>query len=187
MGHAGKDEPQRRARLERLPRVTAQYLRCVPVYQIAQVEGVSTHTIYRDLKYARKVWMKSASANMHKHIAKELAKLDVIEREAWECHELQKKKQFSTRKTTNESGETTNEIRKKSPMLAATWMQVILNCMERRAKLLKLDSDEHSHAGVMQATIVEVVVDTPEQVKQIISYKQFQALTDQSEVVAEGE
>ena len=170
-------------RLERLPRVTAQYLRCVPVFKIAAAEKVTPKAIYRDLAFARKVWERQAGANMQKHIAKELAKLDEIEREAWSCHEQQKNKLYSVRKTFDvkegaTASDVSKEILKKTPQVSATWMQVILNCMDRRAKLLRLDSDEHNHAGVMQATIIEVVVDTPEQVNQIISYNQFQALAN---------
>lgn len=175
-------ERRKRASRARLGDVADLYLQCVPVHKIATKFNTTVKSIYRDLNNIRKMWAKHALTGAKGIIASELAKLDRIEREAWEMHERQKNDEITDRREkgmTPKGPISKRSKTKQTPKANAAWLQVILDCMEKRAKLLKLYDPDQSHTGVMRAMILEVVVENPEQVQKIISYDQFREMAAQ--------
>lgn len=90
--------PQNKKRviLERRSRVAEMYLRGMAQYLIAEELGVSTGQISQDLKKLATQWQASIDINMDEIKARELAKIDKLEKEyydAWirSCQEKTKK------------------------------------------------------------------------------------------------
>lgn len=184
-----ENEIKRRERLERLPKVKALYIEGYTVREIAAKMGVSRRLIYKDLDLAKREWVKEF-VDTGKAIAhKQLATLDVVQREAFERYRMSLKDEVAidtgqvTVEKAGEAGEPavnqTTRSRKKSVKKQngdPRWFSIILHCIAERRQLLRLgDPDANQDEdGAMQTEIVEVVVSSPDEVKQIISYKQFQ-------------
>lgn len=111
-------------------------------HAIASKMNVSQKTVWRDLEVIRKQWRERSVEILDEIKARELAKLDKIENAAWECFyrsigthekrvaELRPGKQggkFSKIETEELNGD-------------PRWLTVILNCQERRAKILGSDA-----------------------------------------------
>ncbi len=79
--HRKMEVSERRAKVARL--YMAGKLQC----DIAQEFEVSQPTISLDLAAVRKEWLEQANAKTEARYAEELAKIDNIERQAWECFE----------------------------------------------------------------------------------------------------
>jgi hypothetical protein len=69
--------------LQRRKRVADLYLRGVPQHEIAAREGVDPAQITRDLAAIRKEWRAQAVEALATRKARELARIDTIEAEAW--------------------------------------------------------------------------------------------------------
>lgn len=175
-----ENEIKRRARLERLPRVKALYIEGFTVREIAAKEGVSRRLIYKDIELAKREWVKEF-VDTGKAIAnKQLATLDVVQREAFERYR-QSLTDAVEIDTTTTSSKANGKSRSRRMSLKKQngdprWFSIILHCIAERRQLLRLgDPDANQDEdGAMQTEIVEVVVSSPDEVKQIISYKQFQ-------------
>jgi hypothetical protein len=76
--------------LARRNRVSESYLRGTPQHIIAQQEKVDPGQITRDLAVLRAQWLRSSICNLDAHKSRELARLEVIEREAWAAWERSK-------------------------------------------------------------------------------------------------
>lgn len=184
-----ENEKRRRERLERLPRVKALYVEGYTTREIAALVGVSRRLIYKDLELAKREWVKEF-VDTGKAIAhKQLATLDVIQREAFERYRQSQKDEIAidTGVVTVEKdaegdkpaiNQTTRTKRKsvKKQNGDPRWFSIILHCIAERRQLLRLGDPEanQDEDGAMQTEVVEVVVSSPDQVKQIITYKEFQ-------------
>lgn len=176
-----EDAERRRKRMERLPRVTERHLRGMPVREIAAIEGVTPRVIYKDLELAMKRWAKMTRSNIKTILIKELAKLDQMERVAWEQHDESCKN--AREKTVTEldgargkATSTSKTTRKQNG--DPRWLNAILSCMQRRMELLTGEFEGKKEPGQMETQIVEVVVENPEQVAKIISYKQYEDISE---------
>jgi len=133
--------PQNRKKVieKRRAEVAEYYLKGVPQFKIAERLGVSKSQITRDLKKLSEGWQKSAMDDMSKIKARELAKLDVIEQEAWEawrrsCEEKTKK---AVKKKTYGKKEDTEQSQIKEQMIGdPRWHEIILKCVSKREEIL---------------------------------------------------
>lgn len=105
--------------LERRRRVAAAYQQGKFQHEIAEAEGVARSQIYRDLAWVRAQWLESATADFGARQAEELAKLDNLEREAWEAWERSRKDaetrhNETTRGRTDRNGNTLPDLTKSS-------------------------------------------------------------------------
>jgi len=125
--------------------VADRYLAGETMAEIAADLGLSTRQVSYDLKKVRERWQAAAFADIAEITAKELAKIDRIERKAWEAWE----KSCGERKST-----TTEQVAKplkdgvaiqekitesKQDLIGdPRFLEVVLRCIERRCKLLGL-------------------------------------------------
>ena len=96
---------KRRVILERRSKIAEMYLRGVAQYIIADELNISTSQVSRDLKKLAQQWRESALVNIDEVKAKELAKIDKLEKEyydAWvrSCQMKTKKSAKKKRLTT---------------------------------------------------------------------------------------
>jgi len=120
--------------------------------QIAEAMGLNFRTISHILKTIRTAWEKEAVLDMDKAKGKELAKLNKLELEywgAWERSKTQKEKTLSRRKISGKTKKSENDTNKEQTESAISkeqrdgnpaFLQGILNCIDRRCKLLGLDA-----------------------------------------------
>lgn len=73
------------ARAERRQRVASLYISGKSQMEIARIVNVTQGTISNDLAAVRKEWLASAVRDFDARISEELAKLEAIERAAWEA------------------------------------------------------------------------------------------------------
>ncbi len=137
--------------------IADRYVKGETQAQIGEAMGLNFRTISHHLKTIRDAWEKEAVLDIDKAKGKELAKLNKLELEywsAWERSKKQKEKTLSrskvtgkTRKSKKTEGEddtgkeqtesaTSKEQRDGNP----AFLQGILNCIDRRCKLLGLDA-----------------------------------------------
>jgi len=162
--------------LRHMAEVSRMFVRGFSVMQIADHTGIAHQEVQAYILRAREVWRERASQNIDAWMAEQLAKLDAVENEAW-CgwERSQKPEVTTTSESTNDTPPKRHEGRKTTIRHgAAGYLDLILRCIEARSKLLKLT--EPDVINVSQDTIVEVVVDSREQVQQIMQFGQFAKL-----------
>ena len=81
MALPGNDDAIRDQRRERVARL---YVSGKSQRAIAVIVGVSQPTVSNDLEEIRKQWLSDAKMNFAERQAKELAKIDAVEAEAWD-------------------------------------------------------------------------------------------------------
>ena len=130
-------------------RITAYYLKGEYQSAIAEKLGVTQQQISLDIKTIQARWRKSTTFNLDEHKAKELAKLDELEREYWRAW------LSSTEERTRERNKTTGtktpqgaiqsargEVSKETEQRDGNpaFLTGVLSCIDRRVKILGLDA-----------------------------------------------
>lgn len=160
------------ARLERMERVSSLYLRGYTQVEIASIIGVTHPTVISDLKDLRQYWLESQRWNFNEAMARELERIDVLEREAWaafrrSCLDVQK---TVIEKGIGEKGQPTKKRRKETVGQYGDprFLNVIKDCIDKRCKLLGLDAPikvEGQHEA-----IVEVIVTNREEAVSVADF-----------------
>jgi len=141
---------QQFAVLERRTKVSDLYLRGLSQWQIARELGIGQATVSRDLEALRVQWRESSSLAIDTILQRELAKIDLIEAEAWIAWERSKENRERTTKERS-SGETSA----KSKVVVVTegrlpdneFLKTVQWCISKRCEILGLDAPrklEHS-------------------------------------------
>lgn len=144
-GGKGTKKGRKRTRDERerdLAKIAEHYLRGYSHEQIAERVGLSRQQIGYDLKVLRERWRESQLAAIDEVKARELEKLDRMESELWEQWERSKGDR-TRRKVGTKSGAQAGETREmvtEERLGDPRYMQAILQCIEKRTKLLGLDA-----------------------------------------------
>src|SRR6516164_4440799 len=96
---AGRNAQERFRILERRKRVAAMYLQGMRQWEIARRIGVSQQCIAKGIGALEKEWLASAVVAIDAAKAKELARIDRLERVAWRAWQrsCQRKERASTR------------------------------------------------------------------------------------------
>lgn len=132
------------------------YLKGWQQNDIASEIGVDPSTITRDLQAIRKGWLESAQVDYGEAKAKELAKLDRMEREAWDAWEASKRPSQSVTKYSGEGRDvaiqTTQSIREGNPK----HLQTIQWCIDQRCKILGLIVTRHEVSGGDKPIVVSM-------------------------------
>jgi hypothetical protein len=146
-------------------KIAGMYLRGTSQYRIAEEMRCTREMVTYDLRAIREEWRKSAIFDINTARSQELARLDEIERECWAAWEESKRPKEATstrqrRKTGDgdEGGTTTQEAgrRVENREGNSIFMDKILECVDKRCKLLGLYAPtEMRHSGVV-STITEV-------------------------------
>jgi len=115
---------------------------------IAKELGINVSTVCRDLKTIQREWLKSTLMDFDAAKSKELAEIDLLEREYWQawtrsCEIAQSAK--TTKRPIGEDGEiaTVNiERTSKAQVGDPRFLQGVQWCIERRCKIIGIDSPE---------------------------------------------
>lgn len=103
--------------------------------------------ISRDLRAVQQEWLKESVRNFDVAKAKELAKIDILEREYW--HGWERSRQAKT-KTQSEKKETRGKAQQSARMMKEDmlgdprYLQGVQWCIDRRCQLLGLDAPKRS-------------------------------------------
>jgi len=126
-------------REENYVQITELYLRGKTQYEIAALLEISQSQVNYDLKVIQRQWRESTTMNLDEAKAKELARLDELERTFWAAWESSKTERTQARQEKNNAGATvkasmTKEQRDGNPAFLAG----VMGCIEQRCKLLGL-------------------------------------------------
>lgn len=119
------------------------YLQGYTQIEIAARLGRSVATVYRDLLPYIAQWREQASTDIAEIKAQELAATYQLQREYWEAWERSKtpRKTSTVRRAADGSGSGAEAIVRSEERIGdSRFLQGILACMERRARLLGLDA-----------------------------------------------
>lgn len=115
------------------------------VAQSADILGVSPSTISQDRRALLDMWQTVVEADVIEIVARELHKLEMQEAELWDAWQMSKmateddSREWNEKANGTQAGVTTIRERRISRVPEAKYMDLILKCQERRAKLLGLD------------------------------------------------
>jgi hypothetical protein len=148
---------KRLALLERRKKVAARYLRGQTQWEIARAFEVEQATISNDLKAIHAEWLKEATLDRGEWTARELARIDEVERQAWAAWaKSQEDAEVLRAKRRGDVAETEKIIKGQSG--DPCFLDIILKCIERRCGLLGLDAPKQLEFTERQSiTLVEVI------------------------------
>ena len=133
-------------REEDLVQITRLYLQGRTQRDIAEVVGVSQGQVNHDLKLIQTRWRESSIMDMNEAKQRELARLDILEREYWAAWEQSKNERTRARQESDGKSKdgkpnvvrATMEREKRDGNPA--FLAGVMSCIERRCKLLGLDA-----------------------------------------------
>lgn len=133
---------------ERRHQVAELYLKGWPQHKIAERIKVNQSQVSRDLKYLSQKWQESALNDIDAIKARELAKIDQLERhyfEGWE-RSIRKQRIEKTKKTKTGRKAAINETAKEEKEMVGDprFLDGVLKCIAKRAEILGLDSPQKS-------------------------------------------
>ncbi len=154
------------------------YLQKVPQTKIAKQLGISPATVTRDMKILVARWKDSSLSNINDKIHIELRTIDRVEAEAWTAWEKSKlDKTKRTDKVNAVHAKIRKDIADREGVVPGTeklietikstegrvgdprYLEVVARCIERRCKIMGLDSPErHEITGKDGAPIFEIVL-----------------------------
>ena len=134
--------------MKRRQQIAERYLRGEYQTTIAADLGINQAQVSRDLKAMRDLWLASAIRDFDAAKAQELAKIDAVERAAWQGWEKSTQdKEVSIQETDGTLDEKTKKPRMKKVSLrkegqagSPAFLSTILTCIERRCAILGLDA-----------------------------------------------
>jgi hypothetical protein len=150
---------------DRRRRVAEAYLRGVPQTQIAQAEGVHHGQISRDLAAVRKAWQADAAMAFGDHVARQLAKLDELERTYWTAWQQSKHDSKGAPEKTGgidldgtpiAAGQRVEGNEPGDPRFLAG----VESCIDKRCKILGLYSQKIEHTGNISHNVLVIEVET---------------------------
>lgn len=156
MARSTKDETKYTARREKVAQL---YLSGKTQNELAKLLDVNQSTISRDLEAIRKQWQERALIHFDEIKARELARIDRLEREYWEAWERsQEDAEIAKQIGTVKDGKLTDgraEKTKKGQSGNPSFLAGVQWCIEQRLKIfgvyeavkLKIDGDYHALAA----------------------------------------
>jgi hypothetical protein len=141
--------------IARRNRVAEEYLRGTPQFVIAQREKVDPSQITRDLEAVQEEWLRSSIQKLDAAKAKELARLDLVEREAWRGWERSEQDRQRTTKERIEaggpaaSGKKANQagsnrakvsVQTEGRLPENEYLRTVLTCVNKRCEILGINA-----------------------------------------------
>lgn len=148
-----RNKHERSAHLDYISRLMAQGYNLT---QIAERLDLSVNTVWNDAKKIKEGWQKRSDRNRGEVVAKELAKLDLIEHEAWKAWEKSKQEQ-RTRviKQVREQGRDSDKQYVEQRLTECTgdprYFTTLLQCHEKRCALLGIPDHSEAQAELQSA------------------------------------
>jgi hypothetical protein len=130
---------QRHASAEqRRQQIAALYLQGHYQSAITQQIGVSQQQVSYDLKALRKAWLASALRDFDALKSEQLARIDAVERAAWEAWERSRTPRTITVQETTQGEHPTTKasLRTKTQVGDARFLERVQKCLDQRADLL---------------------------------------------------
>jgi predicted transcriptional regulator len=115
--------------------------------QIADELSMTQAMVCRDVKALRAEWIEETKIDMSEALATELARIDNIEREAWEAWEESKKPAKVESQSVTEGQAQKVSVRRQHRTGDKRYMDIIMWCAEHRAKLLGLVKNKVAVGG----------------------------------------
>lgn len=119
--------------------VAERYMRGWSQRQIAKEVGVSQYTVFSDLQAIRKAWKESMIRDFDEAKARELEKIDLVEREAWAAWERSQRPSVSKRKGISGKG-IVDETKRTGQCGDDSFLGRVAWCITRRCAMLGLDA-----------------------------------------------
>ena len=119
------------------------YLRGRLQADIAQELGIGQATVSRDLKALQQEWQQSALVNIDAAKARELARVDELERTCWTEWEASKQEKHSTIREQVDGAQGTRkkaQMKQEERLGDPRYLQGVQWCIERRCKILGIDA-----------------------------------------------
>jgi hypothetical protein len=151
---AGRNAQERFRILERRKRVAAMYLQGMSQWEIGRQLGVTQQCIAKDVQALEKEWLASAVVDIDAAKAKELARVDRLERVAWGAwrRSCQKKEKATTRleKKLHEDAQLAKTVTSKATELRdgnPEYLKRVEWCISKRCELLRLNPPQRLEHG----------------------------------------
>lgn len=173
-----EDVLQADRRRERLEAVVKSYLMGKSVREIAILQKLTVQQVYGDIRLARKIWHKRNDRSADVLISEEIAKIDRIEAEAW-CGWLKSQQDAEESSIENDpTGKAIKAVKKtKGQAGDAKFLAIALGCVDKRCKMLKIGEYSTDESANDVAPLVEIVVESQEQIASIMEYGDYAKLT----------
>ncbi len=151
---AGRNAQERFQILERRKRVAAMYLQGMSQWEIGRQLGVTQQCIAKDVNALEKDWLASAVVAIDTAKAKELARIDRLERVAWRAwrRSCQRKEKATTRmeRKLDEDAQKAKTVTSKATELRdgnPEYLKRVEWCITKRCELLKLNPPQRLEHG----------------------------------------
>jgi hypothetical protein len=145
---------QERLRILQRRRVASMYLRGLSQWEIGRQLGVSQQCIAKDVAALEKEWLAAAVVDLDAAKAKELARIDRLERVAWRAWQrsCQRKERASTRleKKLHDDAQQGKTVTSKHTELRdgnPEYLKRVEWCISKRCELLKLNPPQRLEHG----------------------------------------
>lgn len=123
--------------------ITDMYLRGIPQMQIAGKLTVSQQQVSRDLQVIQRRWRESVIIDFNEAKQKELSRIDILEREAWDAFERSRTERSRTKtgKKTGIDGDSTEaHLERENRDGDPRFMDIILKCIAQRSAILGINA-----------------------------------------------
>lgn len=128
-------------------RIAEFLLRGYSQKQIAQDLELTEVMVSRDVAAIEQRWKNSPLIDFNEAKRRELARLDMVERMAFEAWEASKEDEKTTVQSGGEGRGQAVSITKKSRTGSEAYLRVIIQCVEQRCKILGLHKEVLEHTG----------------------------------------
>jgi hypothetical protein len=127
---------------QRRQQVAQLYLAGKYQSEIGQLLGVTQQQISLDLRVVQQQWLAASIRDFDAHRAELLAKVDAVERAAWEAwaRSLQQREVTLTKRITGKDPRDEASIRRETPVGDPRFLERIQKCLDQRADLLGLST-----------------------------------------------
>jgi hypothetical protein len=155
MPHPNNPNADSLAILERRKRVAARYIRGETQWEIARAFEVDQKTVSRDLAEIRKAWLEEAVKDVSEVKAKELARIDAAEEQAWRAWMKSQEDAHTLRSRTRGTDDETVKV-SKGQAGDPRFLELILKCVQKRCEILGiLDRERDRDATKGMPTVVK--------------------------------
>ena len=151
---AGRNAQERFRILERRKRVAGMYLQGMSQWEIGRQLGVTQQCIAKDVQALEKEWLASAVVDIDAAKARELARIDRLERVAWRAwrRSCQRKEKATTRmeKKLHEDAQQAKTVTSKATELRdgnPEYLKRVEWCISKRCELLRLNPPQRLEHG----------------------------------------
>lgn len=132
----GVELAQRRAKVAEL------YLRQHTQQEIAKILGVDQSSISLDLKAIQEQWRSAAIIDLNEAKAKELERIDQVERAAWDSYDRSLKPVKVIIERSQSRNQATNETHETTQSGDPRFLAIVQKCIDQRIRLLGLQESD---------------------------------------------